>query len=191
MPRTALLITHTDDPAVLDDLSSRLPVPVVTVRQGLGQTSSLGGELEDRTPDPTILKARRYDRVYLQEMPADLPLPAAILREIFSHRIKSIEHVDGTGGVSPHRPFARLGNGPRALSVVPGGVVPLDRGARRRIFELTLYLNRVGLSTDLLMGALGPKRRSHLENTLQAIAPRVYTYRKIKSLLPARLRLRR
>ena len=124
-------------------------------------------------------------------MPLDQPLPRRLLREIFSHPIRSIEHVDESGALSPHRPFSGVIDGPAVLCVVPGGVVPIDRGARRRIFELTLHLNRAGIRTHLLIGALGSRRRSRSESTLTAIAPAVHTYRKLTPPLPWRLRMRR
>jgi glycosyltransferase involved in cell wall biosynthesis len=79
----------------------------------------------------------------------------------------------------------------RVLNVVPGSVFPLDRGAHRRVYELTGHLNRSGIPTDLLIGVRGRSKGLRMARALGDIAPEVHTYRKRRAPLPGRLRLRK
>jgi hypothetical protein len=72
----------------------------------------------------------------------------------------------------------------RVLSVAPK-LWPLDRGSKRRTFELVRALNRAGIATDLLV-ADGPQRAR-----LAAVAPAVHGYRAGGVALPPLPRARR
>lgn len=173
---TSLLVSRSDDPASILAVSSFLPGHV-EVAGAIGGIPPLTG--------------REYARVYLHRVATDAPLPARVLSDLFAHSVQSVEHIDELGTVRPHRPFHGLADQPRVLNVLAGSALPLNSGARRRAFELTLHLNRRGIPTELLLGALGAARRSRLSSTLQAISPAIHTYRRVRPPLPFRLRLRR
>jgi glycosyltransferase involved in cell wall biosynthesis len=88
-------------------------------------------------------------------------------------------------------PFTDGSDRVRVLNVVPGSVLPLDRGANRRVYELTRHLNRSGIPTDLLIGVRSGSKASRLSRTLREIAPEVHTYRKRRRRLPWRMRVRK
>ena len=191
MPETALLISPSDDPASIEAACVRVQGHVMVVGPHASSTSS-GITISLReSADVSALAGARYDRVFLHQLPTDAPLPGPILRDIFSRRIQSIQHISDSGRICPHRPFKPTAGQSRALNLFPGGIVPLNKGSNRRSFELTLHLNRRGIAMDLLVGALGSGRRARMEATLTAIAPAAYTFRKLKSPLPWRLRWRR
>jgi polysaccharide biosynthesis protein PslH len=195
VPPSTLLLTRSRDAAALGALCARLRADreLVVVGPGAAQAAPhrhLALPL-DETTDVAALAATAYHEVLLHGFADDELLPSPILRDVFSRRIDALGHVDEAGRRRPYRPFARLAGQARVLNVFPGAPIPLDKGANQRVFNLTWYLNRAGIATDLLVTTASARELARLPDLLAAIAPTVHTYRNDKPMLPPRLRLRR
>jgi len=156
--------------------------------------STLIVDQSDNRPDIDAreLADQHYNRVLLDGFARDEALPDALVRDAFSRNLLSIRRADADDRHKQYRPFSHLlGDGGRILNVLSGPPVPLDKGSNQRAFNLTWHLNRSGLTTDFLLTAARRRQLPRLTDVLEAIAPRVHTYRNNKPLLPVRNRLRR
>ena len=133
-----------------------------------------------------------YDRVAAYGLDDGEALSDALIRDAFSRRLRWLRRLSDGGALAPYRPWRALaGVRPRVLVLFPGSPIPLDKGSNQRAFNLVWHLNRAGIATDLLLTTASRRSLPRLAELLSAIAPRVFTYRNDKPMLPPRQRARR